>query len=412
MELGSQVNDVRRLGQRFDSASQSLSSHGRQLNRSAVMLSARFAAERNLASSIASRAAQHSVRLQQQAGVAVRQAGEQERVSGDRIQFSGAGLAAFGAFAGSSGTFGPASRGNRIGSLLGSQARRITSSASRHVTSANQKRAEWTHGTFDAGKTFLRSYKFPHAPRKLSTFARTNVLDIKRKFTPTTRVAGKALRGEAAFGIAGVVGGFFAGRLEKHGVNDFYRNFGAGSGKLLEALLPIRSAQGIFKATKSGLTSVSKLKALVHPLKPLSGGAAVAAKIGGGFAILGGAIGIFEAASKYKSGEWDGNKAAFKGATNAATLVGGVLMFTPAAPLGAAIVAGAAIVQAGAWAIENRTQIASFATATAKKAFSSAPVQAALKQVAFVAPPAKQVAKAAVQLTKSVSKLIPKWGRK
>ena len=396
MKLGSDTQQVRRLASQFDGAGQSIQAAARRVQGASGVVTGRFGNDRSLALGLANDCLQQAARLRQSGVVALREATDQERVSADRPSFAGAGLAQV-----------------RTGAplLLGVQARRARGVfGDPRAVQPHLQRLKYLGDGADVARSLQRSLvRFPHAPRKLQTFLNTNVRDIKTKFAPTavkSPSVRKASRVDGGIGMLGLVGGAAATHLEKQGGTSSVRLFGGGSGKTLDALVAVRSQQSIWTAAK--VTWSTPIKAI----KPLVGATKAAARVGGGLAILGGAIGLIDTTSQYRAGNIKGRQAAFQAGTNVATMVGGALMFTPAAPIGVLIVAGAAVVQAGAWALENRKQIAAAASTTVKAIANSSPGRAAVKVAAVAARPAQAVGSAVTSFSKSVSRFVPKFGKK
>ena len=94
-------------------------------------------------------------------------------------------------------------------------------------------------------------------------------------------------------------------------------------------------------------------------------------------------------------------------------IAGGVMMFTPAAPVGAVIIAGAAVVQASFWVYDNRKKVAGYAQNAARVVTKAQTVvvRAVATQVTRVVPaPVQQMA---VQLASGAKKTLSKlFGRK
>jgi hypothetical protein len=154
------------------------------------------------------------------------------------------------------------------------------------------------------------------------------------------------LRKASTSSSVGLVSGLAAGLL---GPGSWPKFFGEG----------VEKAANVWGATNELLT-VRKLASAAK----LSG--KIATKAGGALAIVGGAIGLVGDYSDWRNGSISGKRAILKGSIHGASVVGGVLMFTPAAPIGAAIILGAAVVEAGVWLFDNRAKVAALAKGGAR----------------------------------------------
>jgi hypothetical protein len=408
MELGADLGGLDLLAQRFDVAGDQIRSAAAQLERSLWTLSPRFGYDRQQMLRISQQMYQHANRLDGRAQLVMRQRDAQYRVSGDRVGFTAVHLPSVRRGPDPRAMVRPAGLGRVLGlQAVKAAAGSVIFGAASGVTRLSGAR-DWAghvSDSYGAAQSMRRAFvKFPHAPRKVSTTLTQDVKGIGRRYKGapvSTATRAKYLK-EGTLSIGTMAGGIGASWLETHGANEAYRNFGAGAGKTLNALTAIDSAQKLIAAT-SGATK-------------LVGRAAVVAKVGGAFAIVGGVIGLAGNITDYSSKKITGWRALRDGSLNAATIVGGVLMFTPAAPIGAVILAGAAVLQAAAWAYDNRAKIASFVSSTAKKVTASAPYRAAVNSAPVKAVVSSVQVKVAVQLTKKltvgVSKLLPKFGRR
>jgi len=119
----------------------------------------------------------------------------------------------------------------------------------------------------------------------------------------------------------------------------------------------------------------------------------VLSKVGGAFAIAGGAIGLYHDIQSYK----DGVNATdvISTVSDTAKIVGGVMMFTPLAPVGGIILGASAVVDAGVWLYNNQDKVAHVADAVGRE------VSQAATEVAHVANEVSHVAESIVSTVAS-----------
>jgi hypothetical protein len=345
------------------------------------------------------------------------EAGDQQRVSGDRANLGGGfgslGARSVGGAVGAAGTL-PLLRGmpRRVKPLTGvAPILRGTPRLGRPKgasTTYNKAMADWAERSrkqAEAGRSAIQSsqslvrafQKAPHGPRTISGLLKIKHPEILERFaTKSVSAATKAKYLKSAKGAGGSLLGSLAVLALTRGENEsLAKTIGQG----------FDQGGSVFGSVKQ----VKELKGLTKLSRPVG----AAAKVGGAFAIAGGVIGLIDTANRYTSGNISGKRAAAEGLGNAAMIAGGVMMFTPAAPIGAVVIAGAAVVQAAFWVYDNRQKIAAYSktAALAVAKVQTAVAHAVATQVVRVIPaPVKQMA---TQLAIGAKKTLVKiFGRK
>ncbi len=417
MTLGADIGSLTRAGNRFSDGASRLTRAGSPLHASAGGLSSRFAGSRNEIDHAVRLLQSHAANLHALAHSLHKEASDQQRVSGDRSNLGSAsslgarGLAPVGV--GAAGAL-PLLRGmpRRVKPLVGTvpilRGTPRLGKRSGMLPTYNKAIADWANrsrlqaeagrSAIESSQSLIRSFqKAPHGPRTISGLFRIKPNEILQRFaTKSVSATTKAKYLKSSKGAGGsLLASLAVLALTRGDKETVVKTFGEGLDQGLSVVGAIAQAR--------------KLQGLTQLTRPIS----IAAKVGGGFAILGGVIGLVDTANRYKAGKISGGRAAGEGLTNAAMIAGGVMMFTPAAPIGAAIIAGAAVVQAGLWIYDNRQKVAGYAQTAARvvtKAQTAA-VRAVATQVTRVVPaPVKQMA---VQLASGAKKTLSKlFGRK
>jgi hypothetical protein len=422
MTLGANVGSLGQAANRFTEGANRTTGPVGPLLRSANGLSSRFASSHNEIDHAVRLLQGHASVLNSFAHILHVEAGDQQRISGDRSNL------------GHAGPFGVIGSGSALGGLFAAGKRPILRGVPRSVKPMknlgpllrgvprfslgsgakrpyNQALADWADtslGRAQSGRTVIemsqsmvRAFrKAPHSPRTITGFTKLLKLKpaeiVKRFKTESVGATTKAKYFKNAKGAGlSLLSSFAVTALTRGDEQNAAKVFGQG----LEHGLNIASS----------LSDVRKLSGLTKLTRPLS----VASKVSGGFAILGGVLGIVDTANRYNAGVISGKRAVGEGLLNGASIAGGVMMFTPAAPIGAVLIAGAAVVQAGLWVYDNRRQITAYAKTAARVVakVQTAAVKAVVTQVAkaFPAPVKKMAAQIASGAKKTLSRF---FGRK
>jgi hypothetical protein len=379
-DLGAELESLRNAANRFADGAQRMNAAASYLSAQTAVLSNRYGTQRQQLESVCRALQRHSVTLRAFSGDLETQRRDQERVSGDRGQGGHVGIVAGGV--GGSAAVGALLRGiprpvrsvapgrllpgRRRPNPLPSISRAVVGEKGRLWTSfvrETHDRSGIARGFIEVGQGLSRAYrKAPHAPRTLKGSLKLNVRDLPKAFS--NRTVGAVTKAkyfkEVRKSSGTLIGSAFAYGLQKFG----YENASVGVANAVNSVSGLRD----FKT----ISNLKKLSDLRHPLKllkpvtKLSKPVMRVSRLGGGFAIVNGGLGLVETVQKWKAGKISGGVALRDGGVNSAYVVGGALMLFPGtAPIGAAIVAGASVVQAGAWIYDNRKQIGAVATRAA-----------------------------------------------
>jgi ribosomal protein L13E len=400
-DLGAELESLRNAANRFADGAQRMNAVASHLSAQTAVLSNRYGAQRQQLESVSRALQRHSVTLRAFSGDLETQRRDQERVSGDSGQGGHVGGIVAGAVGGSaavgallrgiprpvrSAVSGRLLPGRRRPNPLSSISKAVVGDRGRLWTSfvrETHERSGIARGSIEVGQGISRAYRTaPHAPRTLKRFLKLNVRDFPKAFD--SRKVGAVTKAkylkEVRKSSGMLVGSLAALGLQKLG----HEKASVGVSNALNAVSGLRD----FKT----ISNLKKLSDLRHPLKLLKPVTKISkpvmrvSRLGGGFAIVSGGLGLVETAQKWKAGDISGGVALRDGGVNSAYMVGGALMLFPGtAPIGAAIVAGASVVQAGVWIYDNRKQIGAVATraASAVRNVVANPVQAARATGAF-----------------------------